>query len=132
MPGALKQDEAAELQIVIDELTAGHSLSEPVRGALAQLLDALEDSSAVVIFPADSFVSTGQAADVLGISRMTVTRLVDRGDLVAEGGGVHRRIPVRELARYRTERAERRKAAVRSLAQEIDEDTPPDAVVDTR
>lgn len=132
MAGALKQDEIAELQIVIDELSAGHRLSEPVRDALAQLLDALESSSAVVIFPADSFVSTTQAADVLGVSRMTITRLVDRGDLAAEGGGVHRRIPVRELARYRSERAQRRKSALRSLAHDIDQDTPPDAVVETR
>lgn len=132
MTGAMKRDEVAELQVVIDELSAEHSLSEPVRGALAQLLDALESSSAVVIFPADSFVSTTQAADVLGVSRMTITRLVDRGDLAAEGGGVHRRIPVRELARYRSERAQRRRSALRSLAQEIDEDTPPDAVVETR
>lgn len=132
MTGALEQAEVAKLQVVIDELAAAHRLPEPVRSALAQLLDALEDSSAVVIFPADSFVRTSQAADVLGVSRMTVTRLVDRGDLAAEGGGVHRRISVRELDRYRTERAERRGTALRSLAQEIDEDTPADSVVETR
>lgn len=132
MVGALNQAEAAELQVVIDELSAGHELSEPVRSALAQLLDALEASPAVVIFPADSFVSTTQAADLLGVSRMTVTRLVDRGDLTAEGGRVHRRISVRELARYRTDRARRRRSALLSLAEEIDDDTPPDAVVETR
>ncbi len=80
----------------------------------------------------DTVVSTQKAAELLGVSRMTVVRLIDRGELAAEGGGVHRRIAVAELARYRAASAARRTAALHSLAQEISGDTPPDQVIITR
>lgn len=132
MSGALKQDEAAQLQDLIDGLSSSHQVSAHVRTALEQLVNALQTSPDVVIFPADSFVTTTQAAEILGVSRMTVTRLVDGGELSSAGGGVHRRISVQELARYRSQRTERRRSALRSLAQDIDDETPPDDVVETR
>ncbi|GAB2686991.1 hypothetical protein [Barrientosiimonas humi] len=59
-------------------------------------------------------------------------RLIDRGGLGREGGGVHRRISAAELERYRQTRAELRRSAVRELAQGIADDTPPDRVISTR
>lgn len=132
MSRTLKQDEAAQLQDLIDGLSTSHQVSARVKTALEQLVNALQASPDVVIFPADSFVSTTQAAEILGVSRMTVTRLVDGGELSSAGGGVHRRICVQELARYRSQRAERRRSALRSLAQDIDDETPPDDVIETR
>ncbi len=95
-------------------------------------MDVLESSAEAVVLPSGTVISTQKAADLLGVSRMTVVRLIDRGELAAEGGGVHRRIAVSELARYRADRAARRRAALRGLAQEIDEGTPPDRVINTR
>lgn len=63
---------------------------------------------------------------------MTVVRLVDRGELAAEGGAVHRRISVSELARFQSESGRRRRVAVAELAADIDQDTPPDEVISTR
>ncbi len=77
-------------------------------------------------------LSTQQAAELLGVRRMTVVRLVDRGELAVQGGGVHRRISASELARYRAAAATRRNAGLHALAQEIDEGTPADQVVRTR
>ena len=63
---------------------------------------------------------------------MTVVRLIDRGELVAEGGGVHRRIAATEVDRYRVASATRRRAALRELAGEITDDTESDRVISTR
>jgi hypothetical protein len=62
---------------------------------------------------------------------MTVVRLVDKGELAAEGA-VHRRIRVPELARYQARTSERRRAAIADLADDLDGDTPPDEVIQTR
>ena len=100
--------------------------------AFGRLVDVLEVNADAVVFPADATVSTQQAAALLGISRMTVVRLIDRGELAVEGGAVHRRISVSELARYQTESSRRRQAAIANLAGDLEEDTPPDEVIDTR
>jgi excisionase family DNA binding protein len=136
MAGAIAHDQAQRLRAALEGVfkESGDSLdvSGSARDAFLRLVDVLESSPEAVVLPSDTVFSTQKAAEMLGVSRMTVVRLIDRGELAAEGGGVHRRIAVAELARYRTASAARRTAALHSLAQEISEDTPPDQVISTR
>jgi excisionase family DNA binding protein len=133
MAGALAQDTAERLRAALDEaLRTSPQLPASARAAFGRLVDVLEANADAVIFPADATVSTQQAAELLGVSRMTVVRLVDRGELRSEGGGVHRRISVSELARYQAESSRRRRTGLAELAADIDQDTPPDEVISTR
>jgi excisionase family DNA binding protein len=136
MVGAIAHDQAQHIREVLEEAfrESGDSLdvSSSARDAFLRLVDVLESNAEAVVLPSDTVVSTQQAADLLGVSRMTVVRLIDRGELTAEGGGVHRRITASELARYRADSASRRSAALHGLAQEIGEDTPADQVISTR
>jgi excisionase family DNA binding protein len=136
MVGAIAHEQAQRLRSALDgvfrELGDSPELSDSARDAFLRLVDVLESSAEAVVLPSDTVVSTQQAADLLGVSRMTVVRLIDRGELAAEGGGVHRRIAASELARYRRAIAARRRTALHGLAQEISEDTPPDQVIRTR
>lgn len=137
MTGVIAHDEALRLRSVIDQALSAptgdsKAVSDSARAALYRVLEVLESSAGAVVLPSDAFVSTQQAADLLGVSRMTVVRLVDRGELVADGGGVHRRIAAAELERYRLASTARRRAAMRELAQDVAEDTPADRVVSTR
>ncbi len=137
MTGLLAHDDALRLRSVIaDALRSssgdGSSAADPTRTALFRVLDVLESSGAAVVLPANAFLSTQQAAELLGVSRMTVVRLIDRGELAAEGGGVHRKIAAAEIERYRTESQARRRAAMRELAQDITDDLPADRAISTR
>jgi excisionase family DNA binding protein len=133
MAGPIAQETAQNLRAALDEaLRSSPDVPEAVLKAFGRLVDVLEVNADVVVFPADATVSTQQAAALLGISRMTVVRLIDRGELATEGGAVHRRISVSELARYQAESSRRRRAAIAELAGDIEEDTPPDEVIDTR
>ena len=136
MMGAIAHDQAEQLRSAVDKMLGELSESSPVpqaaREAFFRLLEVLESSSEVTVLPATKLMSTQQAADLLGVSRMTVVRLIDRGELATEGGGVHRRIAASELARYHAVTAARRRVALDELAHEIDENTPPDHVVRTR
>lgn len=133
MAGALTHDNASQLRAAVDEaLRAAPDITDSARAAFARLVDVLDSSDDAVVFPAEATISTGQAAALLGVSRMTVVRLVDRGEMRAEAGGVHRRIAVSELARYQQETQARRRAAMANLAGDVTEDTPADRVIQTR
>ena len=108
------------------------NLTDNVRAAFGRLIDVLESSGDAVVFPAEASLSTTQAADLLGVSRMTVVRLIDRGELHADTSSVHRRIPVSELKRYQTEFRRRQRTAMSELAEDITAATPADRVIETR
>lgn len=131
-----QRDQAQRLRAALEGVfrETGDSLdvSGSGRDAFLRLVEVFESSPEAVVLPVDTVVSTQKAAEMLGVSRMTVVRLIDRGELAAECGGVHRRIAVAELVSYRAASAARRTAALHSLAQEISEDTPPDRVMSTR
>ena len=133
MAGAIAQESAQHLRAALDEvLRSSPEVPATALAAFGRLVDVLEANASAVVFPADATVSTQQAAALLGVSRMTVVRLVDRGELTCEGGAVHRRISVSELARYQAESSRRRRSAIAELANDIDEDTAPDEVIKTR
>lgn len=137
MTGVIAHDEAARLRSAIEgaldvQMGSDGATSGQARDALLRVVEVLESSGGVVVLPADALLSTQEAAEVLGVSRMTVVRLIDRGELGSEGGGVHRRINAAELERYRRIRASRRRSAVRELAHDIADDTPPDRVISSR
>ena len=137
MTGVIAHDEAQRLRSVIEgalDAPAGNDARTPgqAREALLRVVEVLESSGGVVVLPADALLSTQQAAELLGVSRMTVVRLIDRGELNGEGGGVHRRINAAELERYRRLSTARKRAALRELTQDIADDTPPDRVINSR
>jgi excisionase family DNA binding protein len=133
MAGVINHDEAQHLRSALSEvLRASPELPAVALAAFGRLVDVLESSADAVVFPADATVSTQQAAALLGVSRMTVVRLIDRGELSAEGGAVHRRIFVSELARYQAESSHRRRTAMVELADDVSEGMPPDQVIETR
>lgn len=133
MAGAIAQEAAQHLRAALDEvLRNSPEVPATALAAFGRLVDVLEANADAVVFPADATLSTQQAAALLGVSRMTVVRLIDRGELTAEGGAVHRRISVSELTRYQAESSRRRRSAIAELVDDIDEDTPPDEVIDTR
>lgn len=133
MAGATKHERSSELRDVVDEaLDTMPNLTDNVRAAFGRLIDVLESSGDAVVFPAEASLSTTQAADLLGVSRMTVVRLIDRGELHADTSSVHRRIPVSELKRYQTEFRRRQRTAMSELAEDITATTLADRVIETR
>jgi len=133
MAGAIAHEQAQSLRVALDEvLSASPEVSATAHAAFGRLVDVLEASADAVVLAADATVTTQQAAALLGVSRMTVVRLIDRGELTTEGGAVHRRISASELARYQADSSHRRRSALTELTQDIDGDTPPDRVIETR
>jgi excisionase family DNA binding protein len=75
--------------------------------AVRSLLRDLASGVAVHVIPADAELTTQQAADLLGLSRTYVVRLVDQGSLPAHFAGSHRRLRAIDVLSYRERRANR-------------------------
>lgn len=101
-------------------------LPETVYRALRQVLEALAAGKAVTVAPSNKLLTTQQAADLLGVSRPTVIKLIDQGQLAAHTPGSKRRmLKLDDVLSYRSRRREAQYRALLDTAvddYELDED----------
>jgi|SRR5680860_1065 len=105
----LRLDGDGEVAISIGDETT--TVPAPVAEAMLDVLDRLARGRRVVVTSVDDYLTTGQAARMLGVSRTYVCRLLDDGRLPFEFRGTHRRVRTDDVLDYlRVRRAERREA----------------------
>lgn len=90
--------------------------------ALRQVVEALRQGLAVTVAPQTLTLTTQQAADLLGVSRPTVIRLLEEGVIPFERTGTHRRIMLRDLLAYRERRRAQQYAALAATNVAIDDE----------
>jgi len=71
----------------------------------------------VVVDPLPDELTTGQAADLLGVTRPTVVAMIDRGQLPARRIGTHRRVNTEHVLRLREELSAQRRSSLDALTE---------------
>jgi excisionase family DNA binding protein len=104
---------------------------EALHCVLVQAVTALKAGKAVTISPTSQKLTTQQAADLLGVSRPTVVRLIEQGDLPAERIGNRRKVLLGDLLAYREARRRRQYDAIFDTSVDLNEEEDP-AVVQAR
>ncbi len=89
---------------------------------LRKVVDALQQGLAVTIVPSTQTLTTQEAADLLGVSRPTVVKLLDEGKIPFERTNTHRRVLLKELLAYRERRRAAQYAALDATAVGIDDE----------
>lgn len=84
------------------------------------LLLAREGRSAVLV-TYDQDLTTQEAADILGVSRPHLVKMLDSGELPHYLVGKHRRIAAQDVLEYKRARDSRRRAALAELTAESQE-----------
>ena len=97
-------------------------LPEELYRILRQVVEALRNGLAVTVAPHSMTLTTQQAAELLGVSRPTVIRLLDNGQIPYERTGSHRRVTLQDVLEYRKRRREAQYAALAATAAEEEED----------
>lgn len=93
---------------------------------LRHVIEAMRRNLAVTVAPQTQTLTTQQAADLLGVSRPTVIKLLDSGRIPFERAGTHRRILLADLLAYREVRRAEQYAALEAMSAELDEDEDED------
>ncbi|MGH4019137.1 MAG: helix-turn-helix domain-containing protein [Pseudonocardiaceae bacterium] len=85
-------------------------LPDELYEVLKDVVAALSQGLAITVAPQHTVLTTGQAADLLAVSRPTLVRLLEAGEIPFDQPGRHRRIRLGDLLAYQ-QRARRARAA---------------------
>lgn len=91
-------------------------LPPAVADLVAQLLGHLARGEMVALHPVGAMLTTRQAADLLGVSRPYLTRLLKGGAIPHSMVGSHHRVRLEDLLAYKARRDAEREAALDELA----------------
>src|SRR6266568_243037 len=86
--------------------------------ALERVLEALAEGGGVAVLPLDAEITTQEAADLLGVSRPTLIKLLDGGAIPYRTLGAHRRLKVADDRAYREAHEAERRAVLDDLVAE--------------
>lgn len=97
-------------------------LPEQLFDVLKRVASELAAGRGVSVMPRDMRLTTQQAADLLGISRPTLIRLLEDQRIPFELVGRHRRVLLADLQRYQDRARADRRALLRQMAREGQQD----------
>ena len=92
-------------------------LPEAVAGLLNEILKNMAVGKAVSIVAEHEQLTTQRAADILGVSRPFLVRLLEEGKLPFHLVGSHRRVYLNDVLTYQNRRDKERHAAINRMAR---------------
>ena len=90
----------------------------PVFDALVQVATAMAHGQGVTVIPQNALLTTQEAADLLGVSRPTLVRLLADDEIPYEQRGRHRRIMLSDLLAYQERLRQERRDSLDMMARE--------------
>lgn len=96
-------------------------LPAEARALLFRILGHMANGDAVAVVPVQAEVTAQQAAEILGVSRPFLIRLVEEGKVACRMVGAHRRIPLGDLLAFKQANKAERRALAADLTAETQE-----------
>jgi excisionase family DNA binding protein len=108
---ALLAPESAERATLIGPDGTRLQLPGEVFEVLREVVVALSQGLAITVAPHQTVLSTSEAAQLLGVSRPTLVRLLESGEIPFDKPSRHRRVRLADMLAYQ-ERSRRRRATL--------------------
>src|ERR1035441_4106050 len=105
----------AALARPVDSVNVALSLPRKIAEKVLALLDAERTTGAVVV-PVKELFTTTETATMLGLSRPTLMKLIESGEIGHVKVGTHHRVPAQAVLEFQRARAARREQADEALA----------------
>lgn len=107
-----------------DQVEIPHEIYE----VLVKTVEAMRKGLAITITPSSMTLTTQQAAELLGVTRPTLVRLLDAGKIPFEKPGTHRRIKLEDVLAFKEVRKAEQYEALDSLGA-LDDENPEAATI---
>ena len=95
-----------------------HEIPDSVYRLLLSVLKIMQEGKAVSIVPQMQDLTTQRAANLLGVSRQFLVRLLDDEKLPFHRTGTHRRVYLKDVLEFRKRRDQQRKGSIERIAKE--------------
>jgi excisionase family DNA binding protein len=95
-------------------------MPEAMLDALRQVAIALSSGLGVTVAPLSTLLTTQEAADYLGISRPTLVRILQRGEIPMEKPGRHRFVQLTDVIEYKERDDVHRRGALKALIEDAE------------
>ena len=96
-------------------------LPDELRDLLLRGVHEMRRGNRVSLLSFGRLLTTQQAAELLGMSRPYLVRMLERDELPYEMVGTHRRLRLEDVLAYRRQRSARRRDALRELGRDADD-----------
>lgn len=106
---------------LVDERGKRMELPKPVYELLVKVATALQEGKVITLVPETQELTTQAAANLLGVSRPHVVKLIEGGKLPSHKVGAHRRIRMKDLLAFQRVRDKARRDALDDLARRAQE-----------
>jgi excisionase family DNA binding protein len=127
-PRAISEGDRRDVQALYEKLAKSQAklvgpdgrsqrLPESLYAFLVELIADLQAGKSVSIIQSEATLTTVEAANMLGVSRQFLVKLLEAGQIPHFKVGTHRRIYMRDLLKYRAERDGRRRKALDDLVE---------------
>lgn len=97
-------------------------MPESMYEALRQVAEALSSGMGVNVAPLSAMLTTQEAAEYLGISRPTLVRILERGEIPMEKPGRHRFVRLKDIVDYQEQMKEKRRAALEQMIADAEDE----------
>ncbi|MEY3348749.1 MAG: helix-turn-helix domain-containing protein [Bacteroidota bacterium] len=88
---------------------------------LIDIIQCIAKGKSVSMIPSDKTISTQEAADLIGVSRPHIVKLLEAGEIPFKKVGSHRRVLVKDIEIYEQRLQKTRKQKISLLAKQAQE-----------
>jgi excisionase family DNA binding protein len=106
---------------LVDEHGNRTELPRPIYELLVRVASALQEGKVISLVPETQELTTQAAANILGVSRPHLIKLLESGHLEFHKVGAHRRIRMQDLIAFQQNRDRERRKALDELARKAQE-----------
>lgn len=115
---ALREMMAGGQAALVGPANERREIPDKVYELFLRVLEHLGRKQAVSVVPCREELTTQTAADLLGVSRQYLVRLLEADEIPFHMVGTHRRVYLADLLAYRTERDLQRRKVITQLARD--------------